>query len=322
MYQIYCQNNLFKIQYKIISFFILTILIGCNNKSTNNYENIIIDRFEKKFFNIQPDSLKILINQYPYLFPSSFSDEEWLNIKNDSIRKIIFNETQVEFKNDYLRKDISKLYYKLSDQFSNFNSPKIITINNGLDFQYKLIDIDSIVLLSLDCYLDNYELYKAFPDYISQKMNKNYLIRDLAEKLISRYVTYPTNRQFLDKIIYYGKVYNLMINNLDFVEANALYYNEKEILWAKENEKEVWKFFIENEILFNTSNIFVERFINFGPYSKFGISTDYESTPMIGKWIGYKIVKSYLKSNNKTIEEILNMNEYELYLNSNYKPGL
>jgi len=170
--------------------------------------------------------------------------------------------------------------------------------------------------------LDNYELYKAFPDYISQKMNKNYLIRDLAEKLISRYVTYPTNRQFLDKIIYYGKVYNLMINNLDFVEANALYYNEKEILWAKDNEKEVWKFFIENEILFNTSNILVERFINFGPYSKFGFSTDYESSPMIGKWIGYKIVKSYLKSNNKTIEEILNMNEYELYLNSNYKPGL
>lgn len=300
----------------------LTILIGCNNQSINNYENVIIDRFEKKFFNIQPDSLKVLMIQYPYLFPSGFSDEEWLNIKNDSIRKIIFNETQVEFKNDYLRKYISKLYNRLSDQFLNFNSPKIITINNGLDFQYKLIDIDSLVLLSLDCYLDNDELYKAIPDYISQKMNKNYLIRDLAEKLISRYVNYPTNRQFLDKIIYYGKVYNLMINNLDFGEANALYYNEKEILWAKDNEKEVWKFFIENEILFNTSNILVERFINFGPYSKFGISIDYESSPMIGKWIGYKIVKSYLKTNNKTIEEILNMNEYELYLNSNYKPGL
>ena len=300
----------------------LTILIGCNNKLTNNYENIVIDRFEKKFFNIQPDSLKILINQYPYLFPSSFSDEEWLNIKNDSIRKIIFHETQVEFKNDYLSRQISKLYYRLSDQFSNFNSPKIITINNGLDFQYKSISCDSLLLLSLDCYLDNDELYKAIPDYISQKMNKNYLIRDLAEKLISRYVTYPTNRQFLDKIIYYGKVYNLMINKLDFAEANILYYSEKEILWAKENEKEVWKFFIENEILFNTSNILDERFINFGPYSKFGISIDYESSPMIGKWIGYKIVKSYLKSNNKTIEEILNMNEYELYLNSNYKPGL
>ena len=78
----------------------------------------------------------------------------------------------------------------------------------------------------------------------------------------------------------------------------------------------------ENEILFNTSNDLEERFINFGPYSKFGISIDSESAPMIGRWIGYKIVKSYLISNNKTIEEILNMNEYELYLNSNYKPGL
>ena len=113
-----------------------------------------------------------------------------------------------------------------------------------------------------------------------------------------------------------------MINNLDFDEKKALNYNETEIVWAKNNEKEVWKFFIEKEILFDTSNDLEERFINFGPYSKFGISIDYESAPMIGRWIGYKIVKSYLISNNKTIEEILNMNEYELYLNSNYKPGL
>ena len=39
---------------------------------------------------------------------------------------------------------------------------------------------------------------------------------------------------------------------------------------------------------------------------------------MVGKWIGYQIVKSFAK--NKNIFEILSMDNYKLYLNSNYKP--
>jgi len=41
---------------------------------------------------------------------------------------------------------------------------------------------------------------------------------------------------------------------------------------------------------------------------------------MVGKWIGYKIVESYIKTNNKNIVDILEMDEYELYLNSNFNP--
>tara|TARA_B100001758_G_C18405936_1_gene612089 strand:+ start:1941 stop:2927 length:987 start_codon:yes stop_codon:yes gene_type:complete len=321
-YQIFCQINLFKHHYKIIFFFILIFTLGCNNKINKVHDLVSIDRFEEKFFSADSDSLDKLINDYPFLFPANFNKEEWINIKKDSLRKFIFNQTIKKYDDKKLNREISELYSNLSNEFSGFNSPKIITLNNGIDYQYKIISTDSLVLLSLDCYLGSQSLYKNIPSYISQRMSEEFLMRDLAEKLISNHVIYPKNRQFISKIIHYGKIYNLMITNLDFDETKALNYNEREIVWAKNNEKEVWKFFIENEILFNTSNTLEERFINFGPYSKFGISIDYESAPMIGRWIGYKIVKSYLKSNNKTIEEILNMNEYELYLYSNYKPGL
>lgn len=321
-YQIFCQINLFKHHYKIIFFFILIFTLGCNNKINKVHDLVSIDRFEEKFFSADSDSLDKLINDYPFLFPADFNKEEWINIKKDSLRKFIFNQTIKKYNDKKLNREISELYSNLSNEFSEFNSPKIITLNNGIDYQFKIISTDSLVLLSLDCYLGDQSLYKNIPSYISQRMSEEFLMRDLAEKLISNHVIYPKNRQFISKIIHYGKIYNLMIANLDFDEIKALNYNEREIVWAKNNEKEVWKFFIENEILFNTSNTLEERFINFGPYSKFGISIDYESAPMIGRWIGYKIVKSYLKSNNKTIEEILNMNEYELYLNSNYKPGL
>ena len=75
----------------------------------------------------------------------------------------------------------------------------------------------------------------------------------------------------------------------------------KQKLFAK-NMKKKFEILIENEILFNTSNDLEERFINL-PYSKFGISIDYESAPMIGRWIGYKIVKSYLKLTIKLLKK-------------------
>ena len=68
-------------------------MLGCSNKINKVYDLVSIDRFEKKFFNADSDSLSKLINDYPFLFPSNFNKEEWVNIKNDSLRKFIFNES-------------------------------------------------------------------------------------------------------------------------------------------------------------------------------------------------------------------------------------
>ena len=56
------------------------------------------------------------------------------------------------------------------------------------------------------------------------------------------------------------------------------------------------------------------------PFSKFGLSIDFESPPMVGRWIGYQIVKSYSKKNKSNLNDLLNQDNYELYLKSNYKP--
>ena len=97
-------------------------------------------------------------------------------------------------------------------------------------------------------------------------------------------------------------------------------YNNDQIKWLNKNEKLIWTKLIENEILFSTTNIYYENLILENPYSKFGTQLDYQIPPMVGKWIGYKIVESYIKTNNKNIVDILEMDEYELYLNSNFNP--
>ena len=71
---------------------------------------------------------------------SNFNKEEWVNIKNDSLRKFIFNESIKKYDDKKLNREISALYSNLSNEFSDFNSPKIITLNNGIDYQFKIIN--------------------------------------------------------------------------------------------------------------------------------------------------------------------------------------
>ena len=90
--------------------------------------------------------------------------------------------------------------------------------------------------------------------------------------------------------------------------------------WAFENEKNVWDYFISNEILFSTENSLDYRFLNDSPYSKFNSSLDNGSPPRIGAFIGYRILESFIKRTNYNIQEILNISPQEILKKSNYNP--
>ena len=90
--------------------------------------------------------------------------------------------------------------------------------------------------------------------------------------------------------------------------------------WAKENEFFVWTYFIENNILFDPDNNLESRFINDSPFSRFYLEIDNESSEMIGKYIGWQIVKSYMKNNDTSLYKMLTINPIDIYNNSKYKP--
>ena len=64
----------------------------------------------------------------------------------------------------------------------------------------------------------------------------------------------------------------------------------------------------------------ISRFINNAPFSKFYLSIDNESSPMIGKFIGWQIVQSYMKNNDTSFIDMILMNPIDIYNNSKYKP--
>ena len=326
--QTQCQIKSFKIQIKIFVIIISVLLLSCdynkNKESKNaiNYIDVKFDRFEKKFFNSSLDSLSKLIDEYPFLFSKRFSLDEWKAIKTDSTRKEIFNKTDSVFKNfKSVENVVKKIFTNTKNFFPNFKSPKLITLNNGIDYKYKIIDSDSIILISLDCYLGENIFYNNIPAHISKLMVPEFVTIDISELISSRYVEIPLDRKFISKIIYHGKLLFLMkeVSGIDPLKALGFNKNNKD--WMIENENNVWKYFVENDLLFSTQSSLDYRFLANAPFSKFGLSIDFESPPMVGRWIGYQIVKSYSKKNKSNLNDLLNQDNYELYLKSNYKPN-
>ena len=308
----------FKI-YKFIFPFFLLFFFGCENNSIKN--NLIINRFENEFYNSSKDDLQLLIKKYPYLFPKQYPIETWESFLKDSIRLAIFDKSSLVF-NDFVdeKKKLLTLFLNIEENIPTFSRPKVITLNSQSEYENRVIYYDSLLLISLDSFLGD-TFYPDLPKYISTNMTKQHLIIDVSTKILEKFVRKPIDRTLLSEMIYHGKIIYLNkffnADEKDFIQFRST--NEK-LVWANENERNIWSFFIENDFLFSTKNDLKSRFILFAPFSKFNLDIDKQSPGSIGKWLGYKIVNSYMKNNNVDVKSLLNEDYYEIFIKSKYKP--
>ena len=104
-------------------------------------------------------------------------------------------------------------------------------------------------------------------------------------------------------------------------EYDRIKYSEDQLLWAYANEIEVWKFFVENKLLYSSDLSLMPRFVNPAPFSKFYLEIDNQSPPRLGVFIGYQIVKAYMENNTEvSFVEMLSKDSEEIFRKSRYKP--
>jgi hypothetical protein len=303
----------------MILFFL--IVVSCNEKVDKNgiYS---IDRFEKQFYNSKPIELNELKKKYPYFFPKSFPESVWAERLNDPIQQEIFNEIQKEYESvKFLELELSSFFNKNLEINKNFIKPKVITVNTDIDYRNKIILADSILLIGLDNYLGfNHRFYEGIPFYIKEDFTALNIMSDIAEQYGIKIVPRIEYYTFLDKIIYFGKILYYKDFILNIEDRFKIGYSEDKMKWAKENEYFVWTYFIENNILFNPDNNLINRFIDDAPFSKFYLEIDNESSEMIGKYIGWQIVKSYMSNNDISLMQLMKKSPSDIYNNSKYKP--
>ena len=295
-----------------------------NNNKINNTHQFDIERFDKLFHETTINNLSNLKNNYPFLFPEQYNSEVWINRLNDTIQKEIYNEINLVYPNlDDEKNDLIKFYNNFTSYFPTYKLPRIITLISDVQYENRVILADSLLLIGLDNYLGSDHLfYSSMPKYISDNLISRMIVSDVAEEYAHYIIPKNNFYTFLDRIIFHGKVLyfkDIMLPKLD--DRYKIGYSKSNMEWANDNENFVWTYFVEKELMFSSDNKLTNRFINVAPFSKFYLSIDNETPGMIGKFIGWQIVKSYMKNNKTTLVEMILMNPTEIYNKSKYKPN-
>ncbi|HSQ45562.1 MAG TPA: gliding motility lipoprotein GldB [Lutibacter sp.] len=284
---------------------------------------VSVSRFEQKFYEADEKTLPQLKMEFPYLFPEQ-NDSIWLNKIKDKEERELYNKSQEVFGDFESEKaQIADLFKHVKYEHPNFEPPKIITLITNLDYQSKVVYADSLLFVSLDMYLGkNSEVYQDFPVYLAQNFDKSQLVVDMASAISDRYFTPEKSRQFLDMVVGAGKKLVMIDHYLPSVSnAQKIGYSEAEYAWAMANEAQIWKYFIENKLLYSTDSKLVDRFMAEAPFSKFYIDIDKESPGRIGVWLGWQIVTAYMTNNNDvTLQQLLQTDAEEIFNKSKYKP--
>ncbi len=315
---------------KLLFFSFILILASCGEDKkkvevvNTNPVNVELVRFDKLFYESQPEDLLKLKNQFPYFFPAGNEDTVWTNKLSNPLLKELYNEVQNKYGDaDFLRTDLGELFGKVEYYFPKSKAPKIITLINEVDKDAKAIYADSLALISLDCYLgEQHRFYKDFPDYQKVRFNQNQILPDLVSSFAFSKIPYPSDRTLLSQMVYYGK--ELYIKDVLLPEAtNAakIGYSETHEKWCAENEAQMWSYFVENNLLYESNQKNEFRFINDAPFSKFYLEIDNESPGRVGQWLGWQIVRSFMEYNDVSLQDMLAMNAKTIFENSKYKPA-
>ena len=316
------RNVVFFLVIPLVFFF-----IGCDDTNTKESEilmiplEIKIDRFDKKFHLSQADDIQVLKTTYPYLFPEKFDDSVWIKRQKDSLQLLLLDNVEKKFTSMFsTEENLEYLFKHLKYYFPETTIPRVIGLINNVDYQSKTIYADSLLLISLDTYLgvDHY-LYEGIPQYIRQEMDITFLPSHVASKFAESKIPPSNDRSFLSQIIYHGKQIYLK----DWVlprssDAEKMLYTEQQIQWVIDNEAYMWQYIVEKQLLYNTDPSLSNRFIEPAPFSKFYLEIDNESPGRIGVWIGWQIIKSYMKRYPDTeISTLLNLPAQTLFSKSN-----
>jgi len=156
---------------------------------------------------------------------------------------------------------------------------------------------------------------------LTQNFTPYQIVSDLASQYAFKSIYQSETKTFLDEMIYYGKELYFKDKVIPFKsDAEKIGYTEEDYIWAQENEQYIWENFVEKQYLFDTDTKLVSRFINPAPFSKFGLQLDSESPGKLGRFIGWQIVRAYMKNNKVSLQEMLKTEPEEIFNNSKYKP--
>jgi len=253
---------------------------------------------------------------------SNFSFQLNAFTNDNDIKKIQKEATQLYGNFKPYESELGKAFQHYKYYFPNKTIPQIITYISG--FNYAIITDDTYLGIGLDMFLGkDYPAYPqlGYPLYKIASMSKeNLVVGAITGWVATEFELKEAQANLLTEMIHQGKILYLLDALMPKTENTLkINYTLAQLSWCENNEEQIWFYFIDNKLLYNKETKEILKYMGEAPFTQ-GFP---EGSPgRVGHWLGWQIVKTYMKNNpTLTLRELMKKTDAQEILNqSKYKP--
>jgi hypothetical protein len=335
----------------IVSLIIVTFLFSCKDTKAPDVSHIAAEieivRTENQLSSIKSIAeIDKLMDTHKAFYSLYFP--EVLSIRNannpdslyegvsgflkDTLISKLFSQVDAKYSDlSSVKSEATQMYQYLQYYFPlQISVPRIYTFISEYGYQAFIFQDDNGndgIGLGLDMFLSPDIDYKSinpdntnFSSYITRTWNRDHIVPKIADLHITEIIGDAPGHKMLDQMIHNGKALYIKELILPKIQDSLIFeYTGEQLQWCQDNELEMWSFFLDKKLFYESNPVKIGKYINPSPNSP---DMPADSPGRTANFIGYKIVKAYMDRYPKTtLAELIAMKDcQQLMEKSKYKP--
>lgn len=260
--------------------------------------------------NPQPDSVAKYLKQFIRSYRSLYNDA----------KKIYSNFSEQE-------KEITTALKKVKYYYPDYALPaNIITFMGPINSFGTIITQDGLGI-GLQLYLGGqHPIYQSpegqllYPLYLSRRFQPAFIAVNCMKVIVDDlYPQQMGNGTLIENMVESGKRLYLLNAFLPSTpDSLKTGYAQKQMEWCKAYEKDIWSFFVQNDLLFNNDPTLMQDYLSEAPQTA---ALGSSSPGNIGQFPGWKIVQKWMSKNSKiSLDMLMKTNPKKIFDEAKYKP--
>lgn len=325
--------------------FALLLLAACSPRERKPFfeadisdipaDTLRISRYEEMLFSLDPMKLRQEIaphvEEFYFFLEEEVDDPSSLqllyNYITDPFLIGLYEDTREAWPRlDDLSATLGKAFRFYRHHFPEQETPRVYTYVSGLDYQMPVLLAENHLVIGLDNYLGaGYPVYGqiGIPRYMAHWMQPAKVAVDVAAVLAERHLAQAGFRPetLLDHMIHQGKkLYFIDCLLPRTADTTKISYTGGQMEWMQRNQGRVWAYKLDNELLYSGDHAAIQNFITQAPFTS---AFSRHSAPRTGSWLGWQIVREYMRRNPEvSLQELLHETDSgKLLHQARFRPG-
>lgn len=333
---------------QIYLFFLsVAVIFSCTADHKPNVDKINVDikvqRFDQDLFQGKGKNVQVtdqsLSKKYGFFYddfihrmvgnPTLSGQQVLTELYKDQAYADLNHEVDSVFPNlEQIEKELSLSFKYIKYYYPSAKIPRFIAHLSG--FAYQITTGDAYMAIGLDMFLGrNSKFYGALiesiPLYQSRRFEPDYLVPRVTEVYAREelFKERDEDQNLLAKMIHNGKILYFLDQVLPESTADTIKigYTGPQMAWCTQFEGNIWAYFLENELLYQSDYQKIQTYLTDGPFTP-QLGENRSSAPKLGVWIGWQIVRKYMAENpDITLQQLMKETDAQKILTqAKYKP--